>query len=170
MQGNLIGYKITGNWDKNGYMGLFFKRDHHKTGSCLEKKNLLSIGLAIIYFMSLVWLESLAVRKIIRKKEKFQWLVFKSLPDPSQEESLHCYLLFIPSSSSLLSWLKQGWTVQTYHPSYVHGDWLSLVGFADTDLMDLETWGFSLEENGKIFVCSCILINFWVKKREVAFN
>ena len=29
--------------------------------------------------------------------------------------------------------------IQIYHPSYVHGDWLSLVGFEDIDLMDLET-------------------------------
>ena len=27
-----------------------------------------------------------------------------------------------------------------YHPSYVHGDSLSLVGFTDIDFMDLETW------------------------------
>jgi len=30
--------------------------------------------------------------------------------------------------------------------------------------------GFTPEENGKILVCSCILISFWVEKREAAFN
>ena len=64
MQGNLIGYKITGNWRQKWIHGLIFqKRPSSKTGSCLEKKKIcLFTGHKIFH-------ESGVIRKF-RGKEK----------------------------------------------------------------------------------------------------
>ena len=63
MQGNLIRYKITGNWRQKWIHGLNFqKRPSSKTGSCLEKKICLFIGHKIFH-------ESGVIRKF-RGKEK----------------------------------------------------------------------------------------------------